>query len=108
MMRTEWALAALALGLANAAPAAAADPSPGAAGSAERSLEAITIAGVAKGPEVLFINAREPARVELRLGWQLLAAAGLLEPTLPAPPTLRPAAADPLPPLLETDSILNL
>lgn len=109
-MRTERRLGAclIALSALAAAVPAAAEPALGGADSAERSLEAITIAGVAKGPEVLFINAREPARVELRLGWQLLAAAGLLEPAPPAPHALRPTAADPLPLLPETDPILNL
>ncbi len=111
MMRTEALRIALLLALALAPAAAAteraaaaAEPQP-TAGGAERSLEAITIEGVAKGPEVLFINAREPARVELRLGWQLIAAAGLLEPAPPpqlalraaALPTSRPAAQDPGP-----------
>jgi hypothetical protein len=122
-MRTERHLGALALALMaalptaaqsipEAAPAAAvavaAAPTPRGTGGAERSLEAITIEGVAQGPEVLFINAREPARVELMQGWRLVAAAGLLEPTLPAPRTLRSAAADPHDPKLETDPILNL
>jgi len=107
MMRIEWALAALVIALAGAAPAAAA-PAPTGGADAERSLEAITIEGVAKGPEVLFINAREPARVELTLGWRLVAAAGLLEPALPAPRVLRPAAADPIDAILETLPILNL
>lgn len=57
----------------------------------ERSLEAITIEGLAKGPEVLFINAREPARVELALGWRLAAAAGLAAPERPWPRALRAA-----------------
>lgn len=70
----------------------------------ERSLEAITIEGVAKGPEVLFINAREPARLELKQGWRLLAAAGLDAPAPPPPRALRAAALDPIAIDLDLDS----
>ncbi|MBM4116887.1 hypothetical protein FJ251_03965 [bacterium] len=78
---------ALLLALTLALPATAA----AAPAEAERSLEAITIEGLAKGPEVLFINAREPARVELALGWRLAAAAGLAAPERPWPRVLRAA-----------------
>jgi hypothetical protein len=105
-MRIERRLGALLVALtAGALPAHAAAP---AAGNAERSLEAITIEGLAKGPEVLFINAREPARVELQQGWRLLAAAGLLELEFPPPATFRAAAPATPDPKLTTDAILNL
>lgn len=76
---------ALALLSAASLAAAAETPAP-----AARSLEAIQIEGVVDGPEVLFINAREPARLTATHGWTLLAAAGLLEPALPAPLRLEP------------------
>lgn len=91
---TRALLSAIALALPTAAVAAPAD--------SERSLDAITIEGLAKGPEVLFINAREPARVQLALGWRLAAAAGLTAPEKPLPRALRavlvpsdPATASP-------------
>jgi len=84
--------AAIALPAAAAAAAAPATPAP-----EERSLDAITIEGLAKGPEVLFINAREPARVQLALGWRLAAAAGLAAPERPWPRVLRAALVPPDP-----------
>lgn len=84
-MRTSTRALLLAAGLALPAAAIAAPAAE------ERSLEAITIEGLAKGPEVLFINAREPARVQLALGWRLAAAAGLTAPERPWPRALRAA-----------------